>query len=472
MLTTAFMFGPWLIVAALAIIAFRYYRAAKAGNLKPPVTINPGAALKAIQDALAGNSAAALTALGESFHLDVAAGSIEDKLLRGGFAELERRATDPASKMPVVDYIAHFSGKTREDVIKFLEVEAGVSPPPAATPAVATAALLLCLCLGSSAAADGPNYSLGPTHWNVRVPAPQRFYRTELNLIPADRADCDLPPSQPNVFVRYFYADWCADCKKSTAVADSLIRQGYGVLKENCTKDTGMARVFDVKSVPFWIVHVDGKTTLKTNDTYLVTAELAKYPPKKQPVGYRIGAHFSDGNGNQVTPTQWGQPVYYTAIGIDGINTPQSDALACVNALRANNGLGLLTESASLAAAALNQANWLAYYGYEGHNGDGHTFGNGSSQQRAYAAGFRGTIEAPNPGNTNNFVGECIRCSWNETGAQVIEGWRTSTGGHWKALIAPSFNVCGFGCAKSRQGRDIWVGMFGREERYFTSENE
>jgi hypothetical protein len=153
-----------------------------------------------------------------------------------------------------------------------------------------------------------------------------------------------------------------------------------------------------------------------------------------------------------------------TAIGIDGINTPRSDATACVNALRDRTGLRPLTGSASLDAAALNQANWLAYYGYEGHNGDGHTFGNGSSQQRAYAAGFRGTIEAPNPGKTNNFVGECIRCSWNETGAQVIEGWRTSTGGHWKALIAPSFNVCGFGCAKSRQGRDIWVGMFGRSD--------
>jgi hypothetical protein len=114
---------PWLIVIALGIIAYRYYRAAKAGNLKPPLTINPGAALKAIQIAIAGNSAAAFEAITASFHLDVASGSIEHKLLDAGFAELERRAKDPNAKLPIMDYIAHFTGIPRDAVIKAFEAE-------------------------------------------------------------------------------------------------------------------------------------------------------------------------------------------------------------------------------------------------------------------------------------------------------------------------------------------------------------
>lgn len=161
MLTTfagAFV-GLILVCVGLAVVAFRYAMAARSGNVMPPVIINPGAALKAIQDALEGNSAAALTALGESFHLDVVNGSVEEKLLIAGFKELRRRAADPNAKMPAIDYIAHFSGKSREQVIAFLEAEADVSTAPAA-PAVpaaaAIAALLLAFCLAAPASAASP----------------------------------------------------------------------------------------------------------------------------------------------------------------------------------------------------------------------------------------------------------------------------------------------------------------------------
>jgi hypothetical protein len=149
MFSLAFNFGPWLIAAALAIVAWRYAAAAKAGNLKPPFVINQGAAMTAIQNAVSGNPAAALIALIESVHLQVAAGSVEEHLLQGGFKELELRAADPNAKLPIMDYIAHFSNRPRDQVIAFFEAEAGITrqtPAPAPAPSPQWPRPFCCAC--------------------------------------------------------------------------------------------------------------------------------------------------------------------------------------------------------------------------------------------------------------------------------------------------------------------------------------
>jgi hypothetical protein len=180
MFSLAFNFGPWLIAAALAIVAWRYAAAAKAGNLKPPFVINQGAAMTAIQNAVSGNPAAALIALIESVHLQVAAGSVEEHLLQGGFKELELRAADPNAKLPIMDYIAHFSNRPRDQVIAFFEAEAGITrqtpaPAPAPSPAAVAAAFLLCLFFVPAAEARSP------------IRTPDRWYpeRQEVQIDPA-----------------------------------------------------------------------------------------------------------------------------------------------------------------------------------------------------------------------------------------------------------------------------------------------
>lgn len=213
----AFM-GLILLCAGFALVAFRYAQAARSGNVLPPIKVNPGAALKAIQEALEGNKAAALTALADSFHLEVAAGSIEQKLLSAGFAELERRAADPTAKMPAIDYIAHFSGKSREDVIKFLEAEAGVPHTAAPVLPAVAAALVLLLCGAAQAASP------------MRVP--ERFYPEQPNIVidppvfygpvySHQRSDILLPnhsyQTQPVSYVRYAVSDseGCELCPNS-----------------------------------------------------------------------------------------------------------------------------------------------------------------------------------------------------------------------------------------------------------------
>lgn len=127
--------------------------------------------------------------------------------------------------------------------------------------------------------------------------------------------------------------------------------------------------------------------------------------------------------------------------------------------------------SPELVVAAEDHANWLASHGYEGFNGNGHDFGHGNSQRRAAAHGFMGSLLAPNPGHANFIVGECIACGQNSP-AEVIADWLTSTAGHGKVVTAPSFDVCGFGHATSRSGRHIWVGMFGKRLPVFHSQFE
>lgn len=131
-------------------------------------------------------------------------------------------------------------------------------------------------------------------------------------------------------------------------------------------------------------------------------------------------------------------------------------------------------EHAALNAAAQEQADWLATHGYSnaaiGRATDGvtgHEWGNGTSQSRAAKHGFRGTILASNPGYRNQIIGETLACRKFYDPQNVIASWddRVRSVGHWKPLVSPEFDVCGFGYAVNPLGEHIWVGMYGKEAR-------
>jgi uncharacterized protein YkwD len=144
------------------------------------------------------------------------------------------------------------------------------------------------------------------------------------------------------------------------------------------------------------------------------------------------------------------------------VTDTQSDMLAEGNRVRAVNYVLPVKSSPELMRLAQEHADFLADNGYEGGNGNGHDFGHGHVKVRAQQCGFTGTLTAPNPGRDNLVLGDIIACGQRNV-PEAFEDWRTSKAGHWKALLAPSFNVGGFGHAKSRRGQNIWVAVYGRE---------
>lgn len=170
--------GLFLITIALAVVAFRYAMAARTGNFMPPVVVNPGAAQRLIAAALTGNKDAVLMAASEALHLSLTDGSLEQKLLQLGFADVQRQIADPNGKAPVIKAIAHFTGLTEQQVFDILKVELlgppGSTPQPSAlppAPAVAAVALVLTLCLAGSASAASP------------IASPPRWYPAEQKIV-------------------------------------------------------------------------------------------------------------------------------------------------------------------------------------------------------------------------------------------------------------------------------------------------
>lgn len=219
--------GLLLIVAALVIGIVMALAARKPGS---NIVIAQGAVQKLVSIAMSGNVDALVAAAVESIHLHLAEGSLPEKLLQAGFAEVQRNVSNPAGKTPLIDAIALFSGKTRQQVFDVFKAELdgpaampAMNPIATPTPAAAVVALLL---LALAMPANGADT------WGMPVKGPQRFYERDAWLV----------------------------------VDPPLMRDARG--------------------------------------------QLVEY---KQPIGYRIGATFVDGNGVPMAPTQWPQPVYYTA---------------------------------------------------------------------------------------------------------------------------------------------------------------
>lgn len=104
-----------------------------------------------------------------------------------------------------------------------------------------------------------------------------------------------------------------------------------------------------------------------------------------------------------------------------------------VNQFRLNNGLPSFTYSAALAAAAQNQANYMAEFGvFSSHMG----YGGSWPQSRANAAGYSGQV-------SENIVG-----GTNLTAPRGLTWWVNSPV-HYNTLITTRYTEAGTGFARA-----------------------
>lgn len=192
--------GLLLIVAALVVGLIMALAARKPGS---NVVVASGAAKKLVSIAMTGNVDAVVAAAIDSFHLHFAAGSLPEKLLQAGFAEVQRNVSDPNGKTPLIDAIANFTGKTRQQVFDTFKAELdGPAAPATPAPVTAAAAAVLLLFALPSFAADT---------WGMPVKGPQRFYESHspLRVDPPLMRDQrgQLVEYQPVAYVRYAKGD-------------------------------------------------------------------------------------------------------------------------------------------------------------------------------------------------------------------------------------------------------------------------
>lgn len=159
--------------AALVMALIAFARTGKGGS---QIVVDRGAASKLLGIAMTGNVDALLAAAVDSFHLHLADGSLGEKLLKAGLAEVQRNVTDPNGKTPIVDTVAMLTGKTRQQVLDLFKAELD---GPAAKPAtlISTAAVTAALLLLFSLPA------FGAETWGMPVKGPQRFYERDATPI-------------------------------------------------------------------------------------------------------------------------------------------------------------------------------------------------------------------------------------------------------------------------------------------------
>lgn len=164
---TALPIGLMLIIAALTIVAARYFVKSRVMPTAPPVTVSPGAAQRLIKAALVGNKEALLMAAMDSLQIWINEGSIEQRLLELGFDDVQRRVSDPNGNAPVVKMVAHLLGMTEQHVLDAFKAEFLPAKPKPIVPALAVPVALFMLLCASTAFAYTP------------LPAPQRWYPPE-----------------------------------------------------------------------------------------------------------------------------------------------------------------------------------------------------------------------------------------------------------------------------------------------------
>ncbi|MCA9973595.1 MAG: LysM peptidoglycan-binding domain-containing protein, partial [Anaerolineales bacterium] len=121
---------------------------------------------------------------------------------------------------------------------------------------------------------------------------------------------------------------------------------------------------------------------------------------------------------------------------------PASQVLQLVNQVRANYGLAPFSYNAQLAAAAQEQASWMAATGIYQHNHDGST-----PQTRATAAGYAGYA-------SENIVG-----GTNLSPQQGVTWWQNSPI-HFNTMISTRYNEAGVGVAYG-QDQNFYVLVVG-----------
>lgn len=211
---------PALAVGGAVVFAYMRYRLKLQSGQNPvaPIQVNLGEAEKVILAVLEGNSALLKSALDKAITFQWGAGDRVRTVLTIALLEAERRVKDPNVPAPVIELLSFVTGATEEQVLAV--IKAKLLPPTAvisvpSVPVVAAAiALVLCLCLGSSANAAYPvgvNFAAGPSHWHADVIGPQRFYQADRGTVvdpPLMRdARGQLVEYQPVAYPRYATGD-------------------------------------------------------------------------------------------------------------------------------------------------------------------------------------------------------------------------------------------------------------------------
>lgn len=165
--------GLGLIALSLFISTVRFALQARLGvPVHPPVSVQPGSAIKLIRAAITGNKDLLLIAAQDALRIWIEDGSLEEKLLELSFDDTQRRLNDPNGQAPVIKTIAHLVGMSEQQVFDALKAEFLPDHKPA-TPAVAVPAiaLFLCLAVGSSALGASP------------LRTPDKWYPTEQKIV-------------------------------------------------------------------------------------------------------------------------------------------------------------------------------------------------------------------------------------------------------------------------------------------------
>jgi thiol-disulfide isomerase/thioredoxin len=83
-----------------------------------------------------------------------------------------------------------------------------------------------------------------------------------------------IPDRGPEERVIDFYATWCGPCKAAMPTVDRLEKAGHKIIRIDVDDNRSTCRMFNVSSVPTFIITTDGKETFRTHDVRALEARL------------------------------------------------------------------------------------------------------------------------------------------------------------------------------------------------------
>ena len=66
-------------------------------------------------------------------------------------------------------------------------------------------------------------------------------------------------PQAADAVLLDFYADWCGPCQSMGPTMESLVQAGYAVRRINIDQEPGLARQYDVSTIPCFVVVQEGR---------------------------------------------------------------------------------------------------------------------------------------------------------------------------------------------------------------------
>ncbi len=82
-----------------------------------------------------------------------------------------------------------------------------------------------------------------------------------MSVISVNKNNIDEIRNSEKIILLDFYADWCGPCRMVSPIVDEIAKENpkYLVGKINVDNEPGLAREFDISSIPVLVVIKDGK---------------------------------------------------------------------------------------------------------------------------------------------------------------------------------------------------------------------